>query len=30
MQERIYVVGPNGGKLDSVKVDNFTGDDDRS
>ena len=30
MQERTYVVGPNGGKLDSVKIENFTGDDDRS
>ena len=30
MQERTYVVGPNGGKLDSVKIKNFTGDDDCS
>ena len=26
VQERTYVVGPHGGKLNSVKVDSFTGD----
>lgn len=26
VQERTYVVGPHGGKMDSIKVDSFTGD----
>ena len=26
LQENIFVVGPHGGKMDSVKVDSFTGD----
>ena len=26
LQENTFVVGPHGGKMDSVKVDSFTGD----